>query len=92
MNWQYRIVARAANFTIDKVKGDDLLAFPIEKARLQAVYIYIAIMSVTTVGYGWTLDQKAHYAVALVLQFFIGATITAIFNVSASTVGLQVWQ
>lgn len=33
MDWNYRVTAKANHITIDKVIGDDLAKFPIEKAR-----------------------------------------------------------
>lgn len=59
MNWEYHSVARSANFAVDRLRGDDLLSFPIEKARLRATYIYTTIMAVTTIGYGWTLEVRS---------------------------------
>ncbi|CAN9174353.1 hypothetical protein AA0119_g6600 [Alternaria tenuissima] len=80
MNWEYRRVASSLGFSIDRTRGDDLLEFPIEKARLRATYFYMGAAAVTTIGYGWALDRHTHFAIPLVLQFFIGASITGVFN------------
>jgi hypothetical protein len=100
MNWEYHKVASSIGFSIDQTRGDDLLDFPIEKARLRATYYYMSAAAVATIGYGWALDRHTviyhsalplimavlksheHFAVPLVLQFFIGASITGVFNVS----------
>ncbi|CAN9375856.1 unnamed protein product [Alternaria alternata] len=76
MNWEYRRVASSLGFSIDRTRGDDLLEFPIEKARLRATYFYMGAAAVTTIGHGWALDRHTHFAIPLVLQFFIGASIT----------------
>ncbi|KAI4912637.1 hypothetical protein J4E90_006043 [Alternaria incomplexa] len=80
MNWEYRRVASGLGFAIDRTRADDLLDFPIEKARLRATYFYMSVAAATTIGYGWALDKHTHFAVPLVLQFFIGASITGVFN------------
>jgi len=58
MNWEYRRVASSSGFSIDRTRGDDLLDFPIEKARLRATYFYMSVAAVTTIGYGWVLDKR----------------------------------
>ncbi|PGH17281.1 hypothetical protein AJ79_01164 [Helicocarpus griseus UAMH5409] len=58
---------------------NDLLAFPIEKARLRSIFPFLAIASISTVGYGWSLQANAHIAVPLVLQFLSGSSQSAIF-------------
>ncbi|KAI9847100.1 MAG: hypothetical protein M1837_003218 [Sclerophora amabilis] len=78
----YRITAKAHNITIDKVHGDDLLTFPVEKARLRSVFVPISIVIISTIGYGWSLQTRAHMAVPLVLQFILGLTVQMCFNVN----------
>jgi len=89
MNWEYRRVASGLGFAIDRTRADDLLDFPIEKARLRATYFYMSVAAATTIGYGWALDNHTHFAVPLVLQFFIGASITGVFNVRMSKSALD---
>ncbi|KAK1058499.1 hypothetical protein LTR74_013388 [Friedmanniomyces endolithicus] len=78
----YRIVAKQHNFSIDRRRGDDMLHFPIEKARLRSIWIYISLASACVVGYGWTLTSHTHLAVPLTLQFIIGFCTTGVFNLS----------
>ncbi|KAL1791979.1 hypothetical protein ACET3X_009730 [Alternaria dauci] len=80
MNWEYRRVASNLGFSIDRTRGDDLLDFPVEKARLRATYFYMGAAAITTIRYGWALDKHTHFAIPLVFQFFIGASITGVFN------------
>jgi len=80
-NYDYRQTARSHNLSIDKVKGDDIQKFPIEKARLRTVWLYIVVSATSTLGYGWTLQARTSIAAPLVMQFLIGLTVTGIFNV-----------
>jgi hypothetical protein len=54
----YRRMAASVGFTIDKVKGDDLTKFPIEKARVRSIWYFIAISTSCTLGYGWALHVR----------------------------------
>ena len=58
MNWEYRRVASSSGFSIDRTRGDELLDFPIERARLRATYFYMSVAAVMTIGYGWALDKR----------------------------------
>jgi multidrug resistance protein len=80
-DYDYRKTALAHGFSINKVSGDKLLEFPIEKARLRTVWCYIFISSTSTLGYGWALQMRAHLSVPLIMQFLIGLAVTGIFNV-----------
>jgi predicted MFS family arabinose efflux permease len=80
-DYDYRKTALAHGFTIDKVSGDKLVEFPIEKARLRSVWYYIFVSSTSTLGYGWALQTRAHLSVPLIMQFLIGLAVTGIFNV-----------
>ncbi|KAK5467736.1 hypothetical protein LTS15_000709 [Exophiala xenobiotica] len=80
-NYDYRKTAKSHNLSIDRVKGDAIIAFPIEKARLRSVWIYIFLSSTATLGYGWSVQTKTHLATPLIMQFIIGLAVTGIFNV-----------
>jgi hypothetical protein len=58
MNRDYRIVAHKNNFVIDKVRGDDLSTFPIEKARLRSIWYLLATAVVSIAGYGWAVQTR----------------------------------
>ena len=77
----YKVVARSHNFQIDKKKGDDLLKFPLEKARLRSIWFYVVFSSTALLGYGWVIQKDVHLAAAIVLQFIVGFAVTGIFNV-----------
>lgn len=80
MDRDYRTTAKFYHFPIDRVKGDDLTKFHIERARFRSSGYLLASTVMCVTGYGWTLASKANVAVPLVLQFFIGASITCLFN------------
>ena len=80
-NYDYRWTARHHNLSIDRRKGDEMKDFPIEKARLRTVWLYIFVSATSTLGYGWTLEKDSNIAAPLVLQFLIGLTVTGVFNV-----------
>jgi hypothetical protein len=98
MNWDYRRTARDYDFVIDRVAGDDMTRFPIERARYRNIWYPVIISSVCIVGYGWALHTRTvspvspirlksgncfkSVAVPLILQFVIGAMISVVFNVS----------
>jgi len=86
VDYDYRVVARSLHSspqeypTVTNSRPSyDLLAFPIEKARLRSVFLFLAITSISTAGYGWSLHASSHIAVPLVLQFLSGSTQVAIF-------------
>ena len=68
MDRDYRTVARAHKIPVDRVKGDDLTQFRIERARLRSSWYFLASTVVSVGGYGWTLAFKTasnHLEVAL---------------------------
>ncbi|KEF58874.1 uncharacterized protein A1O9_03717 [Exophiala aquamarina CBS 119918] len=79
-NYDYRVTAKAHKIFIDTKRGDDILEFPIEKARLRTIWVYIILASGATIGYGWALDTTTHLAVPLITQVITGVTVTGIFN------------
>ena len=101
MNWDYRRTARDYDFVIDKVAGDDITRFPIERARYRSIWYPVIISSACIVGYGWALHTRTvsqvslvrlksancvkSVAVPLILQFLIGAMISAVFNVGQNS-------
>ncbi|KAH6661994.1 major facilitator superfamily domain-containing protein [Halenospora varia] len=80
MNWDYRRTARNHGLVIDKVAGDDMAKFPIEKARYRSILYPVIMSSCCIVGYGWALHTRTTVAVPLILQFLIGGTISVVFN------------
>ena len=77
MDWNYKATARSIGHTIDKVSGDDLNNFPIERARARGSYYILAIYIAALAGYGWSVQARAHVAVPLVLQYVLAALCTS---------------
>ena len=76
MDWNYKATAKEAGLTTDKVCGDDLTHFPIEKARSRGSWLLLAIYICTLAGYGWSVQQHAHMSVPLILQFVLSVLCT----------------
>ncbi|KAL8724480.1 MAG: hypothetical protein Q9181_006805 [Wetmoreana brouardii] len=80
MDRDYRAIAKLYDFPIDRVRGDDLSKFHVERARFRSSWYFLACTILSVIGYGWALAYKANIAIPLILQFFIGASITCLFN------------
>lgn len=99
MDRDYRTIAKYYDFAVDRIKGDDLSKFNIERARFRSSWYFLASTTMSVAGYGWALAYKVvctliyrsqddgtnmqaikNIAVPLILQFFIGASITCLFN------------
>lgn len=56
------------------------LMFPIFHARLRSMIYLLPLSTLSLIAYGWVLEYHLHPSISLVLQFFIGGSITIIFN------------
>ncbi|KAJ3580320.1 hypothetical protein NPX13_g235 [Xylaria arbuscula] len=72
MDLSYRATSRQIGWSFGKATGEDLFRFPIEKARTRYSYWMLAVSTGTMIGYGWAVNFRAHFAIALVLQFLQG--------------------
>ena len=79
MDSNYRKTAKEIGFTVDKVFGDDMNRFPIERARSRGSWCLLAISSCVLVGYGWAVETHAHPSISLILQCIMGFMCT-VFN------------
>ncbi|CAG8957533.1 hypothetical protein HYFRA_00010399 [Hymenoscyphus fraxineus] len=66
MNWDYKRTAKDHDFVIDKIAGDDMTRFPIEKARYRSIWYPILISSACIAGYGWALHTHVLCSTLLV--------------------------
>ncbi|KAK9799958.1 putative Major facilitator superfamily (MFS) profile domain-containing protein [Seiridium cardinale] len=80
MDRDYRKTAREQNIEIDRHGGDNLSTFPIEHARLRTSKYLLAACAPLIAVYGWMIQIKAHMAIPLILQFFIGLTNQPLFT------------
>lgn len=72
LDWNYRATARSIGWEIDRVRGDDLSRFPIERARARLAWLFITFQCCCILAYGWALHFRVHPAVPLVLLFTEG--------------------
>jgi MFS family permease len=64
----YSIIAKECGITVNKRKGDDMLKFPIERARLRSVFWMAGVYAATLISYGWVLYAET---VSLFLVLFL---------------------
>lgn len=89
MDWNYRRLTRKHNLPVEKKRAADLRNFPIEKARLQPVFIMAPLVSVTCISFGWAMQRRANLAVPLILEFIMGyVQVSASNNLSSLLVDL----
>lgn len=72
MDHNYKVTAKKIGWTVNKVSGDDLSNFPIERARSRGSLWLLIISTATLVGYGWAVSKHVEVPVALILQFIQG--------------------
>ncbi|KAF3360592.1 hypothetical protein VDGD_20013 [Verticillium dahliae] len=73
MDANYKHVARRAGLQTDRVVGDDVYQFPLERARSRGSISLFVFSVAALVGLGWSVEYRVHPAVPLVFQFLIGA-------------------
>lgn len=76
MDYNYKITAQQIGHTIDRVSGDNLDNFPIERARARGSWALLLIYIGTLAGYRWSVHARAHESVPLILQFILAALCT----------------
>ena len=72
MDRNYKVTAKKIGWTINRVSGDDLDTFPIERARSRGSSWLLIISTATLVGYGWAVSRHSHVSIPLILQFIQG--------------------
>ncbi|KAH9893007.1 putative major facilitator superfamily transporter [Xylariomycetidae sp. FL2044] len=81
IDYDYRATAKSLGITINKVSGDSMTDFPIERARIRSIWFFIGASIASTLIYGWVVAFKVHISVALVMQFVCGLATTGVFNI-----------
>jgi predicted MFS family arabinose efflux permease len=71
MDWNYRRWAKKLNRPLDKKRSTDLRDFPIEKVRLQPVFIFAPLVAATYIPFGWVVQKRVNIAVPLILEFIL---------------------
>ncbi|KAI0025979.1 major facilitator superfamily domain-containing protein [Xylariomycetidae sp. FL0641] len=83
LDHDYAYTAGKLGVSANKRTGEDLKEFPIEHARLRTAWYLVAVAVGSTAGYGWSIQQRAHLAVPLVMQFLSGSSMVGMFTVNA---------
>ncbi|GAW22652.1 hypothetical protein ANO14919_121940 [Xylariales sp. No.14919] len=86
MDWSFRKTAIKAGFSPDKRKGIDIDSFPIEGARTTASIPIMFVSMFAVGGYGWAVHTRAHPAIPLILQFYIGAKCTVLHQIYSALI------
>ncbi|OAQ69106.1 chloramphenicol resistance protein [Pochonia chlamydosporia 170] len=77
----YARIAKKLGMSASRKRGDDMLNFPIESARIQPLYPAITVGALALIGWGWSLEAQTAVAVPLVLLFIIGMLVPSSFGV-----------
>lgn len=81
MDRNYAHTAEKTGIAVDRVRGTDVAAFPIAAARARGSHVLVVASTAGFVGYGWAVQRRAHPAVSLVLQYFLGTLCTVLHQV-----------
>ncbi|KAI5793284.1 major facilitator superfamily domain-containing protein [Geopyxis carbonaria] len=76
----YRITAKERGIEMDRKRGEDMLKFPIEEARLRSIFGLLAVYVASIIAYGWVLEKSPNLGAALFIQFVAGIMGTSVFN------------
>ncbi|KAK6856153.1 hypothetical protein PG995_008304 [Apiospora arundinis] len=77
----YRKARTRRGLPTNKVSGDDLDNFPIEKARLGVIWVPMALTTASVVAFGWVLQLRKNIAIPLFLQFIAGLSMQLDFSI-----------
>ena len=75
----YKLTAKETGHIVDRVSGDDMTHFPIERARSRGTLPLLGISTCALLGYGWAVQTRAHPSIPLILQLILGFMCT-VFN------------
>ena len=75
----YKLTANEIHHTVDRISGDDMKNFPIERARSRGTWPLLGISTCALIGYGWAVQTRAHPSIPLMLQLVLGFMCT-VFN------------
>ncbi|KAI0014868.1 multidrug resistance protein [Xylariomycetidae sp. FL0641] len=76
----YARARKKRGLSTDNVRGDDLDDFPIEKPRLEVMWLPMVVIVIGVTGYGWTLQYGEHISIPLILQFIVGTALQVNFG------------
>ncbi|KAK7018881.1 MFS domain-containing protein [Favolaschia claudopus] len=84
LDWDYqrlRLALKEPNVEqVDEASGKVDDSFPIEKARLRLLPIFLAFYVVSCIGYGWCIDKRTHMSGPLILLAGVGLVVMTVMN------------
>ncbi|KAI9304105.1 major facilitator superfamily domain-containing protein [Cunninghamella echinulata] len=81
LNWNFVHIAKKMGLKDHEIKRGKLLPdFPIEQSRMNLLWIYNLLFSVSMCLYGWFIRMKFPLPVVLLLQFILGSCSSATHN------------
>ncbi|KAJ7252097.1 major facilitator superfamily domain-containing protein [Mycena haematopus] len=84
LDWDYQKLRRTLRDPTAGagVERDDKAndAFPIERARLRLLPAFLAVYTVSCIGYGWCIDRRTSLAGPLILLVGVGLVVITIMN------------
>ena len=89
LNEAYRNTRAKRGLSTDKLAGDDLDNFPVEKARLKVVWVPMLVTAASILAFGWVL----HYHKVGIISYIqrLGLTFFSILPYRSSCNPLQEW-
>lgn len=81
LDWNFRRIANRYSIPIKKGRTMELHNFPLEEARIWVAVPLLLFGDVCLLCYGWAMEKNANLAAPLVLQFLMGVSMTAGYNV-----------
>ncbi|KAF2711236.1 MFS general substrate transporter [Pleomassaria siparia CBS 279.74] len=76
LDWNFRRVALETGHPLHLRRGDDIRHFPIEKVRLQVLWLPALTGGACVIAWGWVLAARTSLAAPLVILFISGGTIS----------------
>ncbi|KAK2597925.1 hypothetical protein N8I77_012677 [Diaporthe amygdali] len=77
----YRNARAKRGLPTDRAMADDLDNFPVEKARLSAIWAPLALTICSIMAFGWVLEFRRNLAIPLCLQFLVGLCMQLDFSI-----------
>ncbi|CAF9930759.1 hypothetical protein IMSHALPRED_008275 [Imshaugia aleurites] len=90
MDHNYKITAHRIGHHVDRIRGDSLDHFPIERARSRGTWWLLFISTCALTGYGWAIDKHGHVSITLILQFVLGFLGTCFYTIY-NTLLVDIW-
>lgn len=72
LNMNFKRISLSLGIPLDKKRMTDLRHFPIERARLQVLFVPLSLAIACIIGFGWILEAQAPLAILLFVLAMIG--------------------